>query len=59
MIAAGLSALGLGVLVLVWLGGRRTGRNAHLWEINNDPNYRRELLEKLATLENCKIVGKA
>jgi hypothetical protein len=59
MIAAGLSLLGAGVLVLVWLGGRKTGRKAHLWEINNDPHYRRELLEKLATLENCKIVGKA
>ena len=55
--------LALGVTVAVgfgaaWLAGRRTGRNALFWSMEHDTQFRRDLLERLAGLENVRIVGR-
>lgn len=55
--------LGLGVAILAGLaaafyGGRQTGRNGLFWSMEHDPQFRRDLLERLAKLENVRIVGR-
>jgi len=57
--------MGIGAVVLVvmavglaWWGGRRSGRNALFYTMESDVQFRRQLLEKLAKLENGRFVGR-
>lgn len=55
-LAIGLAmAVGIGA---AFLAGRGTGRNGLFWSMEHDTQFRRELLERLAKLENVRLVGR-
>ena len=58
MISAALCGVLIALIAIVFLVGRAAGRNALRYEIESDVQTRRELLEHLARLERCRIVGR-
>jgi len=58
MIIAGLTGALVTLIVVVFLIGRKAGRNSVFWQIENDDPFRRQVLEQVAKLEGCRIVGR-
>jgi hypothetical protein len=45
-------------IAAAFFAGRGSGRNGLFWSMEHDTQFRRDLLERLAKLENVRIVGR-
>jgi hypothetical protein len=58
LLGVGLCVAVLAALVVAWFSGCFYGRNGVYRTLQDDTQFRRDMLEELARLEGCRLVGR-